>query len=171
MGLGLAAAWLALTLKDWFEFTSKWQIQCVVLGGILVVSSGVSLSLALTAKEGKVEVSNSGGLSSTSAGPESKEKQDTKQSIRSFLESLRPDILAKVDARAKQIGVWLGSVSQTKLTMLSERPGFDTFLSFKSTANIWMTVGEAQMGDFIKPPGENGTLTGYYLYPKDALLK
>jgi len=41
--LGIAAAWLALTLKDWCEFTSNRRIQlafwiaiCIVLGGLLL---------------------------------------------------------------------------------------------------------------------------------------
>jgi hypothetical protein len=105
------------------------------------------------------------------ADRDAKDRQDTKQAIRSFLESLRPDVLAKVDAGEKQIGVWLGSVNQTKLSTLSERPWFDSFLSFKKTKQMWIIMGEAQMGDFIRPTGEDGTLIGHYLYPKDSLIR
>jgi hypothetical protein len=162
--LALVCGYIAWKHPDW-ESTMKNPLWMIPLGLFLLI-----LIVRLITAPYAMHAEDQKTIADLKKIVEKKE-QDTKQDIRSFLESLHPDVLAKVDAGEKQIGVWLGPVNQTKLATLSERQGFSALLSVKSTNQIWMTAGEAQRGDFIRPTGENGTLVGYYLYPKDALIK
>lgn len=94
---------------------------------------------------------------------------NTKQEIRTLLESINPLILQKVDARQKEIPMRIGIATQIKLSELSKYPDFDKFLSFKKTKKT--IIGNGQAGNFIKELDEDSFSVGYYLYPKDALIK
>lgn len=96
-----------------------------------------------------------------------------KQEIRTFLESISPQILDKIDAKEKKIRIWLSSTSENKLSRLAEHTDFENFLSFEK-ANKNMVLYENLEGDFngfLKGRNETGLLEGYYLSPKDALVK
>ena len=94
---------------------------------------------------------------------------NTKQEIRTSLESINPLILQKIDARQKEIHVRIGVATQIKLSELSKQPDFDKYLSFKKTKRTIM--GDGQVKGIIKELDENSLATVYYLYPKDALIK
>jgi len=98
-----------------------------------------------------------------------------KQEIRTFLESISPRILDKIDSKEKKIGVWLGSISENKLSRLAEHTDFAKFLSFEKGNNIWVMTGKGtgkeEKDGLIRGVQESGTLMDYYLYPKDALIK
>ena len=110
-------------------------------------------------------------------------KEDTKQAIRSFLESVNPVILKKVDAGQKEIHVLISAVKETKLSELSELSDFNKYLSFKqlhttmqgpnydgNDADIIKAV-KSTLGDFIPELKQYGFVQGYSLYPQDALIK
>ena len=100
-----------------------------------------------------------------------KDTKIIKQEIRTVLESISPEILQRIDSRQTEIGVWLGITEQVKLNSISERLGCEQYLTFKKTKYIWiMTSGKHKL-NFIVPANAVGMLTGYYLYPKDALIK
>lgn len=100
---------------------------------------------------------------------------DTRQAIRTFLESISPRILDKVDAKDRNIGVWLGSTSEAKLNELSGLAGFADYLSFEKGDDIWIVfgpgTGKEEYKGLIRGVGEKGQLSGYRLHPKDALMK
>jgi len=96
---------------------------------------------------------------------------DTKQEVRSFLESLNPKILKLVDAGKSEIHVMIGTVNQVKLSTLSERQDFKKYLSLTQTGNTILGGNSNQIGDFINEENQNGTMNGFILYPKDALKR
>ena len=103
---------------------------------------------------------------------------NTKHDIRTFLESINPAILQKIDTGQKEIPVFISVPKQIKLSDLSERSDFNKFLSFKQSGYakgsgvVEMTRnGVDPTKDFIKELDQRGHMDGYYLYPKDALIK
>lgn len=86
-------------------------------------------------------------------------KSDIKQEIRNFLESIDPTILQRIDAKEKEIFISTNSYQSNKLMQLSEHSDFDEFLSFE----------KEKSGVIFS--SRQGTITGYHLYPKDALIK
>jgi len=94
---------------------------------------------------------------------------NTKHDIRTFLESINPVILQKIDTGQKEIHVLISIPKQMKLSDLSERSDFSKFLSFKRSGDV--SLGGGQINGFINELNQNGAMDGYYLYPKDALVK
>jgi hypothetical protein len=90
---------------------------------------------------------------------------NTKQDIRTFLESINPEILRKVDTGQKEIHVLISIPKQMKLSDLSERSDFSKFLFFKRSGDV--SLGGGQINEL----NQNGAMDGYYLYPKDTLVK
>ena len=100
-------------------------------------------------------------------------EQGIKQGIRSLLESINPMILTKIDAREEEVKVALGTANETRLQLMSDRPEFSQFLSFKQVDDVWIMPGRGENATpgFIQDKGEGVQFTGYILYPKDALTK
>lgn len=95
-------------------------------------------------------------------------KPVTKQELRTFLEDINREILQGIDSR-KDMHVLMGIPTQIRLIELSKRPDFDKFLYIqKSGAHC---IGNMPEVGLIKEVGETGYMDGYYLVPKDALIK
>jgi len=94
----------------------------------------------------------------------------SKQDIRSFLESINPEILQKIDAEQKEIHIFISQPKQMKLVDLSTYPNFYNFLSFQRIGYD-ITSSDDHMDGFINELGQNNEMYGYYLYPRDALKK
>jgi hypothetical protein len=82
---------------------------------------------------------------------------------------LNPDCLRLVDSGTGQIQIAIGAPSQTKLHQLSERGGFNKYLSFKTTSN--MLSGSNVMAGVMDEVGEEGLKTVIILFPRDALKR
>jgi hypothetical protein len=74
-----------------------------------------------------------------------------------------------IDAGEPEIHVMLGVPSQVKLSEFSKRQDFIKFLSYRQTSDVIMSGGSNHIGDYINESGQNGTMNGFYIYPKDAL--
>lgn len=103
-------------------------------------------------------------------------KTDTKQDIRNFFESINPMILQIVDTRQKKFPILIGVVKEAKLSELSERPDFNKFLKYEQME--WTMFGarhpdanKVLENGAVVELNQHGTLQGYFLYPKDALVK
>lgn len=97
---------------------------------------------------------------------------DTKQEIRTFLESVNPAILQKIDAGEKEFCVGFGALKQVELADLSKRPDFGRFLLFRKGSNLgYLHTANGKFGPLILELGQMGILEEYYLYPKDVLIK
>ena len=96
-------------------------------------------------------------------------KPVTKQEIRTFLESINPDILKMLDAEQEAIHVFMSIPTQIEFIELSKRPDFNKFSSIKKSGA--KCIGGKPETGIIKESGENGYMDGYYFYPKDALIK
>jgi|CZKV01.1.fsa_nt_gi hypothetical protein len=92
---------------------------------------------------------------------------ELKKYLRVFLESVNSEILYRVDAGNKQIGIFLGDVSESKLTMLSKQPNFSKFLTFERGSNV--IIGNGSIGDFLKEKNVDGTMTDFVFSPKYSL--
>jgi hypothetical protein len=95
---------------------------------------------------------------------------DSKQDIRTFLESIHPEILQMVDEGQKEICVGLGDLKQTELADLYERPDFGRFLLFRKCEGSYNYVepGETmiiELGQGLR------YVVKYYFYPKKALIE
>ena len=71
--------------------------------------------------------------------------------------------------------MWLGNRGEDKLLNLSEKPGFDDFMYVKRGNAGWVMpsqgTGEIAHKGLIWGAKQSGTMSDYYLYPKDALIK
>lgn len=94
---------------------------------------------------------------------------DTKQDIRTFLESMNREIIQRIDTRQTEIHVLISIPKQIELKDLSKRPDFDKFLSCTPTGDICIACDHLK--DFIMDLSQAGEKDGYYLHPKDALIK
>jgi hypothetical protein len=98
-------------------------------------------------------------------------KTDIKQEIRTFLESINPLILQKIDAGEKEIIVSIIPDTHIKLVSLSQqKTDFDKFLSFE-----WSGYVSGKCDSIIEDLSPTGHIrpetTEYYLHPKDVLKK
>lgn len=97
---------------------------------------------------------------------------NTKQGLRTFLESVNPEILQRIDKGGTEILTILSASSHVKLVNLSEQPDFNNYLSFKHIGDE-----ENDFNDFEDPnvfvEGDKMHIwtQAYYFYPKDALVK
>jgi len=103
---------------------------------------------------------------------QAQKEQDTKQKIRTLLDSISPEILRRIEAGQKKILTTLGTADEVKLSNLSESADFSKYLSFKKITR------EDDFNDFEDPnifiKGADyfyNWENGHYLYPKDALIK
>lgn len=150
-------------------------IICFIVG--IIIGGGAILFLysyfVLPGKDAQISLLQT--LTDGQKQNSSDAKTDTKQDIRTFLESISPQILVKINAKEKKIGAWLGPINEGKLLTLAERAEFKNFLSFKKGSNVWTVTGAGTGGEehygLIRGVRESGTLVDYYLYPKDALIK
>jgi hypothetical protein len=95
----------------------------------------------------------------------------TKQEIRTFLESINPEILQRIDLGQKKILVCISTQDTVKLSNLSERVDFDKYLSVKQ---ITFEDDSNDLGDpniSIENDEYLWVNNGHYLYPQDALRK
>lgn len=95
---------------------------------------------------------------------------NTKQDIRSFFESINPEILHRVDTSRDEIPVLLGSQDQLKLSELSKRSDFDSYLSARKGKDGVIVDGRPTTNE-LRRMGQTGYMDRYYFYPKDALAK
>lgn len=96
---------------------------------------------------------------------------DTKQAIRTLLESINPEILRGIDAGQKKILVGIGTTDVVKLLNLSERVDFDKYLSFGEALSEDDFKGLDDPNIFIESDVGLMWVRSYYLHPKDALIK
>lgn len=94
---------------------------------------------------------------------------DTKQAIRSVLHSIHPDLISELDGGKKELDVFIGNFSATKLQQLSERPDFRKFLSLKETDNQIIDSPGSSINGILNEVDAHGTLTLFLLYPTDEL--
>lgn len=98
--------------------------------------------------------------------------ENTKQEIRSFLETVNPEILKRIDVGRKEILVCISTQDAVRLSNLSEYVDFNKYLSFRQA-----TIGEDDSKGledpniFIENNEYLWATNGYYLYPKDALMR
>ena len=98
-------------------------------------------------------------------------RQDTKQEIRTCLESINPEILQRVDAGRKKILVCINTQDVVRLSNLSERVDFDKYLSFRQVT-LEDNLNELEDPNIYIEKGEYIWVNnGHYLYPKDALMR
>jgi hypothetical protein len=85
------------------------------------------------------------------------QKPVTREEVRTFFESIAPEILQEIDAKQKEIRVDMSILQEIKFIELSERPDFGKYLSFtkEDGSYTWNCV----------------QMTVYYIFPKDALIK
>ncbi len=101
-----------------------------------------------------------------------KQLYGAKQEIRTFLESINPKILQKVDEGQKEICAGIGALKQMELAELSKRQGFGNLLLFRKGSNLgYLHTANGKFGPLILELGQMGILEEYYFYPKDALIK
>src|SRR5665213_1170471 len=148
--------------------THKDNPSSITIGGSSVSTSqaiaiGNGQSVAISGNSAPVTQVNNFAQTPTSP-------QNTKQDLRTFLESLNPEILKDIDSGQSEIEVFIGTVSQMKLSNFSERQNFKSYLSFKQTSNI-LQGSSNKIGNSLNEVGEEGVMTGFILYPKDALKK
>ncbi len=94
----------------------------------------------------------------------------SKQDIRSFLESINPEILKKIDVGQKEIRIFIGKPNAMKLVDFSTYPNFYKFLFFQQSDD--KTFPDLPKDGFINQLDANEVwLYGYYLYPRDAIKK
>ena len=93
-----------------------------------------------------------------------------KQEIRTFLERVDPEVLKLVDAGQPEIKVMLSTVSESRLYSLAERQGFNKYMAARRTAT-WSLGSDNKFPGFINELGAAGAMSGYALYPKDALKR
>ena len=98
-------------------------------------------------------------------------QQDTKQKIRTLLESISPEILQRIDAGRKKILVCISTQDAVKLSNLSKRVDFDKYLSVKQITIEDDSNGLEDPNIFIENDEYIWVNNGHYLYPKDALIK
>lgn len=97
-------------------------------------------------------------------------KPITKQEIRTFLESIHPEILRRIDHDYAKILTTLSVPNQVKLTNLSERPDFEKYMSFKQINNDTDDFNDFDDPNvFIEGDEYFNWIQAHYLYPKDAL--
>lgn len=89
---------------------------------------------------------------------------NTKQEIRTLLESVKPLILQKIDMGQKDILIMINIPTEVKLLDLSQRPDFNKFLSIKQSRG-------SKIEDYIIDSNDISWKASYHLYPKDALIK
>ena len=89
---------------------------------------------------------------------------NTKQEIRTLLESISPSILQKIDMGQKDILIMINIPTEVKLLDLSQRPDFKKFLSIKQSRS-------SNTKDYIIDLDDISWKAGYHLSPKDALIK
>jgi hypothetical protein len=98
-------------------------------------------------------------------------KQDTKQEIRTFLESINPEILRRIDKGQEEILTYI-KANYVKLAILSEHPDFEKYLSFRHINNDKDDFTDFDDPNiFIDGDVHFSWIDAYYLYPKDALIK
>ena len=100
----------------------------------------------------------------------SKVKQGIKQEMRTFLESISPEILRRIDAGRKEILVCISTQDAVKLSNLSERVDFDKYLSFRQATlegDDFNGLGDPNI--YIESNKYSWANNGHYLYPKDAI--
>ncbi|MGD0551847.1 MAG: hypothetical protein ABSB25_04265 [Sedimentisphaerales bacterium] len=151
---GLVSAFLFFLKKRHRNKWEKWKEVTMKVAFLLLVISFLTatfLAPYLLHREREVAIIN------------------TKHDIRTFLESINPVILQKIDTGQKEIHVLISIPKQMKLSDLSERSDFSKFLSFKRSGDV--SLGGGQINGFINELNQNGAMDGYYLYPKDALVK
>ena len=107
---------------------------------------------------------------------------NTKQYIRTFLKSVNPEILQKIDMGQKEIYVFISPAVEVKLNDLSKLLGFNKFLSFNKVQRTFIgayydgndpeiiEASKKLLAGFIPQVNESGFVQGYCLYPKDALV-
>jgi hypothetical protein len=145
--LALAGGYVAYRHPEWGATVNNllWIVPCVIFVVLFVIR--LILAPYEKDKQRQQEISKLIG-----------NNKNIKQQIRNFLESIAPNILQKIDAKEKEIGISIDIPNQVELMRLSKLPDFDKYLAFK----------EYQFGDYML----NCTpFKGYILYPKDEIIK
>jgi hypothetical protein len=113
---------------------------------------------------------NQAGRDVVIVNPSSPSEVDTKQDIRTILESVNPEILRQIDAGSPSVKVLISSMHRTKLAMLSDRPSFSKYLSFGAPDAV--VVGARNiLGGYLNDIGDESDQNAMMLLPKDALKK
>jgi hypothetical protein len=124
-----------------------------------IVANAILVSYSFY-KDARTQVSNADLLNA---------KPVTKQEIRSFLESINPEILKRIDEGQTEIHIAICSYKCKDLKDLSKRLDFDNYLRYKPTGDVCM--GCDRLKDYILDLERCGQKDGHYFYPKDALRK
>jgi energy-coupling factor transporter transmembrane protein EcfT len=90
----------------------------------------------------------------------------TKQDIRTFLESVNPEILRKIDRGQQHIHISMSIPKEVTLLALAEHSDFGKFLAIKKD------LGDASdPNEWINEVNDQSWRVVYLLCPKDALIK
>lgn len=158
-------------LNDLLHKHTKWSSDNILLFSFWIpYFVGVAITVAY-AKNWKEPVpgptaSEGDNLQNLNVFPDAKLRQD----VRSFIEALSPDFLKLVDTGRPEVGIFLGSTSQVRLALLAQKPGFDKLLTYKPGTST-ITGSSNRIGDYLNEIGEEGPMTLFFFYPKDALRK
>lgn len=144
-------------MKQRFEAVSRPYRLLIILGLVFISTIATSYSIYEDQQQ-KIEENL-------------KVKQGIKQDIRTLFESINPELLREIDAGQKKILTTIGTPNEITLSKLSERVDFDKYLSFKQITYLDESNDLGDPNIVI----DNGKYLwmehGYYLYPKDALIK
>jgi hypothetical protein len=102
------------------------------------------------------------------------QKDSTKQEIRSFLKTVNPEILQRIDLGEEEIRVDISQPKQMKLVALSTLSNFYNYLSFQHPDYVAVPMPPRERPPvFIMELGcdinNSSSFHTWYLYPKDAL--
>jgi hypothetical protein len=151
---------VAFTICSFVGFIIGIVVAAIVFEHVIIV--GKDSTITLLQQKLTLLQSEKDELSKELQNTPSQKAKDAKQDIRSFFESIDPNILKKIDAGQKEFHISITDSEQTKLLNLSKYPDFDKFLSFEQIEGVITFVG-----------GKNRTGVGgeYVFSPKDALIK
>jgi hypothetical protein len=151
----------------------------IFIGGIVIFF--MCNNLILTSKNAQIDLLQTQLSNDKRIQTDNIDIKDTKQAIRTFLESVNPAILQMIDEGQKKICAYISDDSQKKLTALYSRPDFAKYLSFESHADEYSGYFNAtrpyeQQATFVGKDcvielNKPEMLSKYYFYPKDALIK
>ena len=151
-------------MKNQLEKIRPWPYGLLIFLGLILISIILTSYSMYESKQQQIKV-----LQKQIFDPNT---INTKQEIRTLLESINPEILRRIYAGQKKILTTLSTPNEVKLSNLSERPDFEKYLSFKQINNEKDDFNDFEDPNiFIEGDKYFSWEQAYYHYPKDALIK